>query len=94
MRRLFIIAGLLACGGFAQTGAFAEPARKRPNILWIVGENLKLDLACYGAKNVNTPNLDGLAKRGVRYTHVFSTSPVCAPSRSAFFVGMYATTSD
>ncbi|MFP6692559.1 MAG: sulfatase [Pirellulales bacterium] len=94
MRRLFIIAGLLACGGFAQTGAFAEPERKRPNILWIVGENLKLDLACYGAKNVNTPNLDGLAKRGVRYTHVFSTSPVCAPSRSAFFVGMYATTSD
>ena len=67
---------------------------KRPNILWIVGENLKLDLGCYGAKNVRTPNLDGLAARGVRYTHVFSTSPVCAPSRSAFFTGMYQTSSD
>ncbi|MEM7699755.1 MAG: sulfatase [Verrucomicrobiota bacterium] len=67
---------------------------KRPNILWIVGENLKLDLGCYGAENVSTPNLDGLAARGVRYTHVFSTSPVCAPSRSAFFVGMYQTSSD
>ena len=69
-------------------------AEKRPNILWIVGENLKLDLGCYGAKNVKTPNLDKLASEGERYTKVFSTSPVCAPSRSAFFVGMYQTTSD
>ncbi|MBN2128285.1 MAG: sulfatase-like hydrolase/transferase [Sedimentisphaerales bacterium] len=67
---------------------------KRPNILWIVGENLKLDLGCYGAKNVHTPNLDALAADGMRYTHAFSTSPVCAPSRSAFFVGMYQTTCD
>jgi arylsulfatase A-like enzyme len=66
----------------------------RPNILWIVGENLKLDLGCYGAKNVHTPNLDALAADGIRYTHAFSTSPVSAPSRSAFFVGMYQTTSD
>ena len=66
----------------------------RPNILWIVGENLKLDLGCYGAKNVHTPNLDALAAAGMRYTHAFATSPVCAPSRSAFFVGMYQTTTD
>lgn len=66
----------------------------KPNILWIVGENLKLDLGCYGALNVKTPALDGLAQQGIRYTHVFSTSPVCAPSRSAFFVGMYQTSTD
>ncbi len=69
-------------------------AEKLPNILWIVGENLKLDLGCYGAKNVKTPNLDKLASEGEKYTKVFSTSPVCAPSRSAFFVGMYQTTTD
>jgi arylsulfatase A-like enzyme len=73
---------------------FSDRGTERPNILWIVGENLKLDLGCYGAKNVRTPNLDGLAAKGMRYTHAFSTSPVCAPSRSAFFVGMYQTTSD
>ena len=67
---------------------------KLPNILWIVGENLKLDLGCYGAMNVKTPNLDRLASQGEMYTKVFSTSPVCAPSRSAFFVGMYQTTTD
>lgn len=66
----------------------------RPNILWIVGENFKLDFECYGAKNVRTPNLDSLAKNGIRYTHVFSTSPVCAPSRSAFMTGMYQTSTD
>ena len=66
--------------------------RKRPNILWIVAENVKLDFGCYGARNVFTPNVDRLAAAGVRYTHVFATSPVCAPSRSAFMTGMYQTT--
>lgn len=70
----------------------ADTRPQRPNILWIVGENLKLDLGCYGANNVHTPNLDGLAADGVRFTRVFSTSPVCAPSRSAFMTGMYQTT--
>jgi arylsulfatase A-like enzyme len=63
-----------------------------PNILWIVGENLNLDLGIYGAKHVATPNLDKLGRNGMIYTHVFATSPVCAPSRSAFMTGMYQTT--
>ena len=74
----------------------AEPAPtdNQPNILWLVGENMKLDLGIYGAENVHTPNLDSLARNGLRYTRVFATSPVCAPSRSAFMVGMYQTTTD
>lgn len=66
----------------------------RPNILWIVGENLSLDLGCYGMRGVKTPNLDALAANGVRYNRVYSTSPVCAPSRSAFMTGMYQTSTD
>ena len=69
-------------------------AADRPNIVWIVGENIALDLGCYGEKLVKTPNLDRLAAEGVRFTKVYSTSPVCAPSRSAFMVGMYQTTTD
>ncbi|QGJ68864.1 Arylsulfatase A [Planctomycetales bacterium 10988] len=72
----------------------AEDQPKKPNILWIVGENFALDFGCYGAKNVRTPHVDGLAREGVRFTNVFSTSPVCAPSRSAFFTGMYQTSTD
>jgi len=65
-----------------------------PNILWLLGENLSHDLGCYGMAHVHTPNLDRLAKEGVRYTRVFATNPACAPSRSAFFTGMYQTTTD
>jgi len=79
--------------GAATNPAPATPAR-RPNILWLIGENICLDLGCYGAKHVRTPHLDRLAAEGVRYTRVFSTNPACAPSRSAFFTGMYQTTTD
>ncbi|MGE3779101.1 MAG: sulfatase [Pirellulaceae bacterium] len=71
----------------------ADSAR-RPNILWLIGENLSLDLGCYGARDVHTPHLDRLAERGVRYTRTYATNPACAPSRSAFFTGLYQTTTD
>ena len=75
--------------------ALADDKRNRPpNILWIVAENVKLDFGCYGAKQVRTPNVDSLAAEGVRYTKVFATAPVCAPSRSAFMTGMYQTSID
>jgi arylsulfatase A-like enzyme len=84
---------LLLTFTFAGAALSAEPA-KHPNILWLIGENISHDLGCYGAQNVRTPNLDRLAAEGVRYPNVFATNPACAPSRSAFFVGMYQTTTD
>ncbi|MCP4506086.1 MAG: sulfatase-like hydrolase/transferase, partial [Fuerstiella sp.] len=94
MRRRLIPAIALSLSCLCCSSLLSFAAERRPNILWIVGENLKLDLGCYGAKNVSTPNLDALAADGVRFTRVFSTSPVCAPSRSAFMTGMYQTTTD
>ena len=79
---------------FGSTTSWADDEPKQPNILWIVGENFDLDFACYGGPNVRTPNVDGLAAAGVMYTNVFSTSPVCAPSRSALMTGYYQTTTD
>jgi arylsulfatase A-like enzyme len=84
---LAFVAGWLGAAGSAA-------AQKRPNILWIVAENFSNDLGCYGQKNVATPHLDALAEAGIRYTNAFSTSPVCAPSRSCFMLGMYQTTTD
>src|SRR5688572_22458082 len=66
-------------------------APNRPNILWLVAEDFGQHLACYGVKEVHTPNLDRLAAEGVRYTRFFTTAPVCSPSRSAFMTGMYQT---
>ncbi|MDP3072869.1 MAG: sulfatase [Opitutaceae bacterium] len=64
----------------------------RPNILWLIGEDLSPDLGCYGATQVWTPNLDRLAAEGMRFTRAFTTAPVCSASRSAFMTGMYQTT--
>ena len=61
----------------------------RPNILWILSEDISPDLSCYGTPVVETPNLDKLADQGVRFTNAFTTSPVCSTSRSAMITGMH-----
>ncbi|MBI2825160.1 MAG: sulfatase [Planctomycetia bacterium] len=64
---------------------------ERPNILWLVAEDMGPELACYGAAQVHTPTIDRLARGGVRFTRAFTTAPVCSASRSAFITGMYQT---
>ena len=64
----------------------------RPNILWLITEDMGPELACYETPQVWTPVLDDLATRGVRYTHAFTVTPVCSTSRSGFCTGMYPTT--
>ena len=61
----------------------------RPNILWILSEDICPDLSCYGTPAVETPNLNKLADQGVRFTNAFTTSPVCSTSRSAMITGMH-----
>ena len=77
--------------------AFAERAPgedKRPNIVWIMAEDISTELACYGHPAVKTPNLDGLALQGSRYTQAFCTAPSCTPSRNAMMTGVYQTRTD
>jgi N-sulfoglucosamine sulfohydrolase len=64
----------------------------KPNILWLIAEDLGPDLGCYGEAGVQTPNLDNLANEGILYTNAYTTAPICSPSRSAFMTGMYQTT--
>lgn len=86
---------LVGTGAFSRVTAEIETSTKRkPNILWIVAENFSNDFGCYGQPNVETPNVDALAEQGIRFTNAFATSPVCAPSRSCFMLGMYQTTTD
>lgn len=76
-----------AAGGSGE----AKPAAARPNILWVVAEDLGPDLGCYGNRDARTPNLDKFAAQGRLYRRAYSTGPVCSPSRSAFMTGMYQT---
>ena len=66
-----------------------EPSR--PNILWLTSEdNSARWLGCYGNPHAQTPNLDGLAREGFRYTHAYANAPVCAPQRSTWITGVLA----
>ena len=62
---------------------------KKLNIIWLMAEDISLDLASYGMKGVKTPHLDKMAKEGTLYTNCFVTNPICSPSRSAMMVGAH-----
>jgi arylsulfatase A-like enzyme len=68
----------------------AEPAR--PNIVWIVVDDMSANFSCYGETAVETPHVDRLARDGTRFSHAFVTAPVCSPCRSALITGCYQTT--
>jgi arylsulfatase A len=62
----------------------------RPNVIVIVTDDQgAMDTRCYGAKDLETPALDALAARGVRFTQFYSGAPVCSPSRAALLTGRY-----
>ncbi|MDB2508266.1 sulfatase-like hydrolase/transferase [Planktomarina temperata] len=62
----------------------------KPNILWIMADQLRFDyLSCYGHPHLDTPNIDALAARGVRFTNAYVQSPVCGPSRMSAYTGRY-----
>ena len=69
----------------------AKPAALRqPNIVFILADDLGYtDLACYGSKYYETPNLDKLATQGMRFTNGYSCGPNCSPTRAALLSGQY-----
>jgi arylsulfatase A-like enzyme len=82
---LAVLSGcLLVCSSIAN-------AADLPNILWITSEDNGPHLGCYGDEYAVTPNLDGLAERGVVYDRCWSNAPVCAPARTTIITGVYPT---
>ncbi|MGB0744815.1 MAG: sulfatase-like hydrolase/transferase [Opitutales bacterium] len=77
-------------GSFFPT--FLLSAGERPNILWLTSEDNAGFLGCYGDANAQTPNLDKLAARGIRYTNFYANAPVCAVARSSWIFGVPAVT--
>ncbi|MBB2943897.1 arylsulfatase A-like enzyme [Actinoplanes lutulentus] len=68
----------------------AKGKGKRPNILFILADDLGwADLSSYGSPDIATPNLDRLAKSGVRFTQGYSAGAVCSPTRVALYTGRY-----
>lgn len=65
-------------------------AAEKPNLIWVMADDLGYgDLGCYGQKVILTPQLDRMAKEGLRFTHFYAGATVCAPSRSVLMTGQH-----
>jgi arylsulfatase A-like enzyme len=65
-------------------------SKNKPNIILIVADDLGYsDVGCYGCRDIKTPNIDKLAKDGVRFTSFYSNGPECTPTRAALLSGCY-----
>ncbi|PWD98980.1 arylsulfatase [Marinilabilia rubra] len=81
---VFMISGLqfVFCG--------SEIPKDKPNVIYILADDLGYgDLSCYGQKKFETPNIDELAREGMKFTNHYAGSTVCAPSRSALLTGQH-----
>ncbi len=68
----------------------AAPVDERPNLIWIMADDLGYgELGCYGQSVIRTPNLDRMAREGLRFTRFYAGATVCAPSRSVLMTGQH-----
>jgi N-sulfoglucosamine sulfohydrolase len=88
-RRRFISA-LAGGAALAWGSGMKARAASRPNVLiYIADDQYTASVGCYGAEPSHTPNIDRLASEGMRFTHAFTPSSICTPSRGALISGLY-----
>lgn len=74
----------------ASSGASIQEPQAAPNVVLVLVDDLGwADLGCYGNDFIETPRIDGLAARGLRFTDAYASGPVCSPTRSALQSGQY-----
>jgi arylsulfatase A-like enzyme len=92
MNRFITLPGIITCALVllvARPAAAQTSQPRRPNIIWIMADDMGYgDAGFNGQKMIKTPNMDAMAKDGVRFTQVYAGSTVCAPSRCALMTGM------
>ncbi|MDF1754095.1 MAG: sulfatase [Verrucomicrobiales bacterium] len=85
-RHVFTIAcGLLLAG----TPLHLQAEETKPNVLFLICDDLNCDMGLYGHPQVKTPNIDKLGERGVRFDNAHCQYPLCGPSRASFMTGLY-----
>src|ERR1700726_1433776 len=88
--RYLLAFGLALCT-INPLGARTLGDKKHPNIVIILTDDVGYaDFGCYGNKKVKTPNLDRMAKEGIRFTSFYVTQGICSASRAALLTGKYS----
>lgn len=91
LRRTFLTLPLLASRPFSGMALGAAAGKARPNILFIMTDDHTTQaMSCYGSRVNQTPNLDRIAKEGMRMDRMFVTNSICTPSRAAILTGKYS----
>jgi arylsulfatase A-like enzyme len=85
---------LLVTLAVAVAPAAAEPAPRKPNVLFIAFDDLRPELGCYGTPVIQSPNIDALAKTSLVFDHAYCQLALCNPSRSSFLSGLRPETLD
>jgi len=82
--------GLSIFSGCASAGQRSKAKGKRPNIVVIISDDMGYaDIGCQGCKDIPTPNIDSIARKGVRFTNGYVSCPVCSPTRAGLATGRY-----
>ena len=87
-RRDFLRA--LGAGAAALLAPRTARSARRPNVLFIMADDLGWrDTSLYGSTFYETPHIDALAKRGMRFTNAYAANPLCSPTRASIMTGLY-----
>jgi iduronate 2-sulfatase len=88
-KKLLRLSVLIWMFGLVLADAGRVDAASKPNVLFLICDDLNCDLGCYGHTMVRSPNIDRLAARGLRFEHAYCQYPLCGPSRASFMAGLY-----
>ena len=90
MKENLILSGVVLISTVLVSCQSQHKEKVRPNVIFILADDLGwTDLSCYGSRFYETPNLDQLAKEGVRFTNAYAACPVSSPTRASFQTGKY-----